>query len=105
MPKMELAGITVEVNSDGFLQEPDKWTEDIARAYAALEGVDELTGEHWKVINYIRSYYADNGVCPAVRRLTRDLDIKLRRVWELFPEGPGESGCKWAGIPGITGCH
>ena len=69
MPKMELAGGTYEVDENGFLQETDRWNEDIAMAYAALEDVNELTEEHWKALNYLRNYYLENGICPMIRRL------------------------------------
>lgn len=105
MPKIELAGGMYEVDKDGFLQESDRWNEDIARAYAAKDGITELTDDHWKVIRYLRSYYLENGICPTIRHLTRDMDMKLRRIYDLFPEGPGDSACKWAGIPGTSGCH
>jgi sulfur relay (sulfurtransferase) DsrC/TusE family protein len=42
MAQMELAGEMYEVDENGFMQETDRWTEDVARAYAALEGVNEL---------------------------------------------------------------
>ncbi len=56
MAQMELAGKMCEVDQKGFLQEPEKWNESIAEAYAEMEGVAELTEEHWKVINYLRNY-------------------------------------------------
>ena len=56
MPKMELAGQMHEVDAKGYLQETDKWTEDIARAYALKEGVTELTPDHWKILNYLRIF-------------------------------------------------
>jgi sulfur relay (sulfurtransferase) DsrC/TusE family protein len=31
MPQIELAGVTYEVDEDGFLQELDKWSESFAR--------------------------------------------------------------------------
>jgi tRNA 2-thiouridine synthesizing protein E len=104
MPKMELAGGAYEVDENGFLQETGKWSEEIARAYAALEGVTQLTDEHWKVIRYLRSYYLENGICPMVRRLTKETGLGLSRLYELFPQGPARSACKWAGVPKPTGC-
>ena len=61
MAQMELAGNTYEVDENGFMQETDKWTEDVARAYAELENVSELSEEHWQAINYLRNYYLENG--------------------------------------------
>lgn len=104
MAQLELAGNMYEVDEKGFLQEPKNWNEDIARAYAALEGVSELTEDHWTVIRYLRDYYLENGVCPMVRRLTRVTGISLKQLWTLFPQGPANSACKWAGVPKPTGC-
>jgi TusE/DsrC/DsvC family sulfur relay protein len=104
MTQVELAGDTYEVDEKGFLQEPDRWNEGVAKALAAKEGVTELTAEHWKVINYLRSYYLENDICPMVRRLRKETGLGLSRLYELFPNGPANSACKWAGIPKPTGC-
>jgi TusE/DsrC/DsvC family sulfur relay protein len=104
MTKMELAGNMYEVDENGFLQETDKWTEGVARAYAVKDGVTELTADHWTALNYLRRYYLENGICPMVRRLTKETGLSLKRLWDLFPNGPAQSACKWAGVPKPTGC-
>ena len=104
MAQMELAGNMYEVDENGFMQETDRWTEDVARAYAALEDVNELTEDHWTAINYLRKYYLENGICPMIRRLIKVTGFNLSRLYELFPEGPANSACKWAGVPKPTGC-
>jgi len=104
MPQIELHGKTFEVDEDGFLQEPDKWSEDAARALAELEGITELTEKHWTIINYLRSYYLENEIAPMIRRLTKETKIGLKEIYELFPQGPANSACKWAGLPKPTGC-
>ena len=57
VPTFEVDGKKYDVDEDGFLQEPDRWSEDVARDFAKSESVDELTDGHWKVIRYIRNYY------------------------------------------------
>jgi dissimilatory sulfite reductase related protein len=104
MAQMELAGQSLEVDEYGFMQDIKKWNEDIARAYGAMEGVNELTENHWKVIYYLRSYYLANGLCPMIRRLVKDSGFSLKQLYDLFPEGPAQSACKWAGMPKATGC-
>jgi len=104
MATIELAGQFIEVDERGFLQRPEQWNEEIAKALARQEGVEELTEEHWRVIKYLREYYAQNGICPPVRRLVKEVGLTLKRIWELFPNGPAQSACKWAGIPKPTGC-
>jgi len=104
MAQMELAGSMYEVDENGFMQEADRWTEDVARAYAALEGVNEVTEDQWKAIKYLRNYYLENGMCPMIRRLIKETGFNLSRLYELFPQGPANSACKWAGVPKPTGC-
>lgn len=104
MPKLLLAGDLYEVDDKGFLQETERWSEEVARAYAALEGVTELTEDHWTVIRYLRGYYLENGICPMIRRLVKVTGMNLKRLYELFPSGPANSACKWAGVPKPTGC-
>jgi dissimilatory sulfite reductase related protein len=101
---MELAGKMYEVDGHGFMLEAGKWNEAIARAFALKEGVAALTADHWKVINYLREYYLANGICPMIRRLVKESGFTLKQLYDLFPEGPANSACKWAGIPGATGC-
>ena len=99
-----MAGRTLEVDEQGYMQEPDKWNEEIAREYAFKENVKELTPDHWKVINYLRSYYLANGRCPMIRALKIETGFTLKQLYDLFPEGPASSACKWAGLPKATGC-
>jgi tRNA 2-thiouridine synthesizing protein E len=89
MPQMELAGSMYEVDEKGFLQETAKWNEDLARVYAALEGVPELTEDHWAALRYLRKYYLENGICPMIRRLTKETGLGLKRL--SSPEGPANS--------------
>jgi dissimilatory sulfite reductase related protein len=104
MQHMQLGGQVVEVDENGFIQDLSKWNEDIARAYAAREDVNDLIEDHWKVIYFLRSYYMANGMCPLIRRVTKETGFNLKKLYDLFPEGPANSACKWAGIPKPTGC-
>jgi tRNA 2-thiouridine synthesizing protein E len=104
MAKIELNGQMFEVDEDGFLQEPDKWNEAIAAALASKEGVTDLSETHWKVMNYLRNYFIENGIAPMVRKLTKETGVDLKEIYRLFPQGPANSACKWAGLPKPTGC-
>lgn len=96
--------ISLEVDEDGFMQEPDQWNEEVAAALATTEGVDELTEDHWKLVNYLREYYLEFGVAPMIRKLCKKTGFKLKEVYELFPSGPAKGACKVAGLPKPTGC-
>ena len=104
MPTINLAGVDVQVDEDGFVENPDDWSEEIAAAMAADEGISELTDEHWKMINYLREYYLKFGIAPMIRKLCKDTGFKLKYVYELFPSGPAKGACKLAGLPKPTGC-
>ncbi len=104
MAIVELAGKSFELDEDGFIQETENWDEEVAKALAPGEGVDDLSEEHWKIINYIRDYYLEFGVAPMVRKLCKQTGCDLKRIYELFPSGPAKGACKLAGLPKPTGC-
>lgn len=104
MPELELAGEMIEVDEDGFIQDPNRWTKEIAVSLAKIESVDEMTDDHWKLVNYLREYYLEYGIAPMIRRLCKATGFKLKYVYELFPSGPAKGACKVAGLPKPTGC-
>lgn len=104
MPAIELNGVSIQVDEDGFIQEPEKWNEAVAKAIAETEDVEELADDHWKVINYLRDYYQEYGVAPMVRKLCKETGVSLKEIYELFPSGPAKGACKIAGLPKPTGC-
>lgn len=96
--------LTLETDEDGFIQQPELWDEKVALALAGTDGVSELTGKHWTVINYIRAYYKDNDIAPMVRKMCKETGCSLREIYDLFPSGPAKGACKVAGLPKPTGC-
>jgi len=104
MPLFEHGDITLEVDEDGFIQNPDEWNEDVGKALATTEGVDEMTEDHWKIANYLRNYYLEYGVAPMIRKLCKETGFKLKQIYELYPSGPAKGACKVAGLPKPTGC-
>ena len=97
-------GTEIPVDDDGFIQEPDRWNPEMASALAATDGVEKLTPDHWKVIDYIRAYYKENDIAPMVRRICKETQLNLRQIFDLFPSGPAKGACKVAGLPKPTGC-
>lgn len=104
MPVNEIAGVQVDVDDDGFLTNPDQWTEDIAKVLAAEEGVPELTEAHWKVINFIRSDYKEKGQIPTIRRMKKVGNIPTKELYELFPDGPAKKAARVSGLSKPQGC-
>ena len=104
MPELTHGGVSIEVDDDGFLVDPDQWNDTVALALASTEGLEELTDDHWKLMNYIREYHAQFGVAPMVRKLCKDTGFKLKEIYALFPSGPARGACKVAGLEKPTGC-
>ena len=104
METKELGGKQIEVDEDGFIQDPDAWDKAVAESLAGTEGVDSLTEDHWKVVNYLREYYLEFNMAPMIRKLCKTTGFKLKEIYELFPSGPAKGACKVAGLPKPTGC-
>lgn len=110
MPMVDIAGKSVEVDEEGYLINLGEWDEDIAKYLAAEEKVD-MTENHWEVVNFLREYYSEYQIAPAIRVLTKAIAKKLgadkgnnKYLYELFPYGPAKQACKIAGLPKPTGC-
>jgi len=101
---IKIAGKEVELNEEGFIINPEQWDEEVAQEIAHLEGINNLTNDHWKIIYYLREYYQKFQVAPLIRKLCRDTGCSLRKIYELFPAGPAKGACKLAGLPRPRGC-
>ena len=109
MPKSTLGGMEIEVDEDGFIQEPEKWNKEVAGDLGKIEaayatGEDKMGDDHWKLIDYLRNYFLEYGIAPPIRMLTKKTGIDLKTIYQLFPKGPAAGACKVAGLPKPTGC-
>ena len=104
MEAIQLGGKQIEVDEDGFIQDPNAWDEKVANDLAATEGVAAMTENHWKVVKYLRGYYLEFQMAPMIRKLCKETGFKLKEIYDLFPSGPAKGACKVAGLPKPTGC-
>jgi len=104
MPIFEWNEYRLEVDEDGFIQQPELWDDGVALALASTEGLSALTEEHWKIVNYIRDYYQEFDIAPMIRKLCKETGFTLKQIYDLFPSGPAKGACKVAGLPKPTGC-
>lgn len=107
---IEVNGKSIETDEEGYLVNLADWNEDAAKVLASQDGLD-LTDSHWEVINFLREYYDEYQIAPAVRVLTKAIGKKLgpekgnsKYLYELFPYGPAKQACRFAGLPKPTGC-
>ena len=104
MATVEHDGVRIEVDDDGFMLEPEAWSQRAALALASTEGITELTPRHWTLVSYIRDHYLRFGVPPMIRKLCKETKTPLKDVYVLFPSGPAKGVCKVAGLPSGDGC-
>ena len=110
MNSIEVDGKTLDTDEEGYLENLSDWDPTVA---AVMAGIDdcELTENHWEVIHFLREYYEEYEIAPAVRILTKAISKKLDKeygnakyLYELYPLGPAKQACKYAGLPKPTGC-
>jgi tRNA 2-thiouridine synthesizing protein E len=95
-------GEQLEADDEGYLLEAD-YRDEVAQAIAQAEGI-ALTDAHWKVIEYLRDEYRENGQTPNFRHMLKGLEEVMpgcdsKALYELFPVGPAKQGAKIAGLP------
>jgi len=104
MPTLEIEGKSYEVDGDGFLQNPEIWTEEVAQLIARYDGITEMNEKHWAIVKLIRKSWEEKGMAPMVRVLCQETGVKLREIYELFPLGPARGACRIASLPKPDGC-
>lgn len=104
MTTATIAGNPVEVNEEGFLVDPDSWTEEMAPQLASQVGIDELTEDHWKVIRFMREDYKETGKVPSIRRIKASAGVPIKEIYRLFPDGPAKKAAYVAGLGKPEGC-
>lgn len=95
-------GTELETDEQGYLLEPD-YSDDAVRAIAAAEGIT-LNDDHWKVVQYLRDEYREQGHTPNFRNMLKGLAQVMpgcdsKALYDLFPLGPAKQGAKVAGLP------
>lgn len=100
----------IETDSEGYLKDTTLWSEGLATAIAANEGI-ELSPEHWEVVRFVRAFYLEFNTSPAIRMLVKAMANTFgeekgnsRYLYRLFPKGPAKQATKIAGLPKPVKC-
>ena len=104
MTTLTYAGADIDVDGEGFLQQPEQWNEQVAQEIAAENGIEELTDRHWLVIRFMRNTFLESGSAPSIRTLGKASGVPIKELYQLFPKGPAKLAAKIAGIPKPRGC-
>jgi len=104
MSTIDVNNIAIELDEKGYLTDSNAWTRDCAARLAALDGLPELTADHWQLIEYLRAFQAAHGTAPMIRVLCRETGFSLQKIYDLFPAGPAKGACRVAGLPRPDSC-
>jgi TusE/DsrC/DsvC family sulfur relay protein len=107
----EVNGQIIQLSEAGWLENLDEWSEELAVQIAKNEKIDELTQEHWDIINEARDYFQENGSVCEPRSFSKIMKKKYGKdrsdqkyIYSLFPTGLIKCANKIAGLPRPKGC-
>ena len=102
MTQKTYAGVSVDVNDEGYFTNPSQWTKEIAAAIAKEEGV-ELTDKHYEMLDYLRNRF-NSGEQLSIRGINKSGIVDVKTFYQMFPGAPLKKSTKIAGIPKPTSC-
>lgn len=103
MPKIQMGEISVEVDEEGYLVNPEDWNEKVACALAEREGIADrcpLTEERMAILKFMRGYYKHFQSFPMLRAICKNVQQSKECTYEQFLD-PIQAW-KIAGLPKPT---
>jgi TusE/DsrC/DsvC family sulfur relay protein len=104
MPVTTIADREIHIDEDGFLTEFEEWDKELAAVLAGNIGITELTEDHWRVIEFLRSDYQTQGTTATLRRVSTIGGIPTKSLFQLFPKKPARKMSYVAGLQKPVGC-
>jgi tRNA 2-thiouridine synthesizing protein E len=107
----EVNGKIIQLSEAGWLENLDEWSEELAVEISKNEKIEEMTQEHWDIVNEARTYFQDNGSVCEPRAFSKIMKKKYGKdrsdqkyIYSLFPTGLIKCANKIAGLPRPKGC-
>src|SRR4030042_3727540 len=88
MPAIEVKGKKIELDDEGYLVNPEDWSEDVACALADKEGVSKtcpITKEKIEILQFMREYYKKFEAFPIPRGVCMRVHQERHCTYEEFP--------------------
>ena len=102
MAQKTYAGITVDVNEEGYFTDPSQWTREIAVEIAREEGI-VLTDQHFAIMEFLRNKVL-KGEALSIRSINHSGVIDVKTFYQLFPGAPLKKATRIAGVPKPASC-
>jgi len=94
---------TIVFDNEGFFKDFADWTEEIC-AVLSEESHLQLEARHWRVIWFLRDFYAGHGRAPLNNQLKKGTGMSLLEIESLFPGGIKNGARRLAGLPNPSTC-
>lgn len=102
MATKNLAGVSVDVNDEGYMTDSSQWNKEVAAAIAAEEGI-ELTDKHFEVLDFMRGKVSE-GATLTIRGINKSGVVNAKEFYQMFPGAPLKKSTKIAGVPKPESC-
>jgi tRNA 2-thiouridine synthesizing protein E len=102
MAQKTYAGVTVDVNDEGYFTIPSQWTKEIAVEIAKEEKIT-LTDQHFAILEWLRNRH-NAGDALSIRSINHSGVLDVKTFYQLFPGAPLKKATKIAGIPKPVSC-
>ena len=103
-------GTLLALDVKGYLLDGSGWSPQVAERMALLDQM-VLTSDHWVILQIFRDYFSRFDIDPPMRALVKRVKAQLgegkgnsRYLYQLFPEGPVQQACRYAGLPRPLSC-
>ncbi|MCX6230737.1 MAG: TusE/DsrC/DsvC family sulfur relay protein [Bacteroidetes bacterium] len=102
MATKQICGVNVDVNDEGYFNNPDQWTKEMALEIAKEYNLT-LSDNHFKIIEFLRERFK-KGEALSIRSVGKSGIVDIKGFYDLFPGGPLKISSKIAGIPKPSSC-
>ncbi len=102
MAEKTYAGVTVNMDDEGYMTDASQWTKEVAAEIAKEDGLD-LTDKHFDVLEFIREKVS-SGATLTIRAIGKSGHTDIKGFYKLFPGAPLKKATKFAGVPKPSSC-
>ena len=102
MAEKTYAGVTVNIDDEGYMTDASQWTKEVAAEMAKEDGM-ELTDKHYDVLEFIREK-VNSGATLTIRAIGKSGHTDIKGFYKLFPGAPLKKATKMAGVPKPSSC-
>lgn len=110
MNALNVAGRTIALDKEGYLEHLSDWNESVAEALAQRDNI-VLTPAHWEILLLLRQFHQRFEHSPPMRILVKSVKQELGEekgnsiyLLQLFPGSPAKLAARIAGLPRPTHC-